>query len=111
MMVRFNTGWLVPYLVALILAVLPLESLAHEIPSDVTVQAWIRPDAEQLHVLIRVPLEAMADMQWPLRGPGYLDLARLDSVLRDAVTLWIANDIEIYEDDRSLPVPTGCRRR
>ncbi len=106
MVVRFKTRWLIPHLVALTLASLPLDALAHEIPSDVTVQAWVLPEAQQLHVLVRVPLEAMADMQWPLRGPGYLDLARIEPVLRDAATLWIVNDIEVYEDDRRLPVPT-----
>jgi hypothetical protein len=106
MIVRFKTGLLIAHLLALLLALFPPESLAHEIPSDVTVQAWIRPEAQRLHVLIRVPLEAMADMEWPLRGPGYLDLSRIETVLRNAATLWIANDIEIYEDDRRLPVPT-----
>jgi hypothetical protein len=105
MIFRFKTGWLIPHLVGLIFTLLPLESAAHEIPSDVTVQAWIRPEAQQLHVLIRVPMDAMADMTWPTRGPGYLDLARIENVLRDAATLWIANDIEIYEDDRRLPIP------
>ena len=105
MIARVKAVGLISYLVVSTFALLPLESLAHEIPSDVTVQAWIRPEAQQLRVLIRVPLEAMADMEWPLRGPGYLDLARIEPVLRDAATLWIANDIEIYEGDRRLPIP------
>ncbi len=106
MVKRAKTYWLIPYLAVLIAAFLPLESIAHEIPSDVTVQAWIRPEQGRLHVLMRVPLEAMADMNWPTRGPGYLDLAQVDGVLRNAATLWIANDVEIYEDGRRLPIPT-----
>ena len=46
----------------------------HDIPSSVTVLAFVRPEAHQLHVVIRVPLESMRDVNFPVRGPGYLDL-------------------------------------
>ncbi len=102
---RVRTGWPIGLLVALIVVLLPLEVLAHEIPSDVTVQAWIKPEGQRLNVLIRVPLEAMVDINWPTRGPGYLELAGIDTLLRNATTLWLANDIEIYEDGDRLPIP------
>ena len=102
---RVRSGWPIGLLVALILALLPLEVFAHEIPSDVTVQAWIKPEGQRLNVLIRVPLEAMVDINWPTRGPGYLELSGIDSLLRNATTLWLVNDIEIYEDGDRLPIP------
>src|SRR5260370_28659696 len=58
-----------------------------------------------MHVLVRAPLKAMRDMDFPKRGPGYLDLARIDPLLQDAATLWLANFIDIYEGDRKLPSP------
>ena len=64
-----------------------------------------------MHVLVRVPLEAMADLNWPTRGPGYLDLTRVESVLRDAATVWLLNDLEIYEAGRRLGEPTIGRVR
>ncbi len=102
---RVRRGWPIGLLVALIVLLLPLEVLAHEIPSDVTVQAWIKPEGQKLNVLIRVPLEAMVDINWPTRGPGYLELRGIDTLLQNATTLWLANDIEIYEDGDRLPIP------
>jgi hypothetical protein len=56
-------------------------------------------------LLIRVPLKAMRDVEFPERDPGYLDLDHIDTSLREAATLWIANEIEIYEDGAHLPYP------
>jgi hypothetical protein len=78
---------------------------AHEIPSDVTVRIIVHPSDAQLEVLVRVPLEAMQDMTFPTLGPGYLDLERADSQLRDAAIRWLADDIEVYADGSRLPRP------
>ena len=79
--------------------------LAHDIPNDVTVQAFLKPRGDRLHLLVRVPLKAMRDIDFPKRGPGYLDLARVDDFLRDASTLWISDAIEMHEGDAPLPKP------
>ncbi len=67
---------------------------SHEIPADVTVQTFFRPEGQKLHVALRVPLAAMRDMDYPKRNgiinSENLDLARADKTLRDAATLWIA---------------------
>ncbi len=84
---------------------LPRASSAHDIPNDVTVQMFVTPSGGRLRVLVRVPLKAMRDMEFPKRGPGYLDLARIDPLLPDAATLWLANFIDLYEGDRKLPSP------
>lgn len=76
---------------------------AHEIPNDVTVRMIVKPSAERLEVLVRVPLEAMVDIEFPTFGPGYLDVARADRQLRNAATLWLANDIALFEDGDPLP--------
>jgi hypothetical protein len=81
---------------------------AHDIPNDVTVQAFVKPEGQRLRLLVRVPLNAMRDMDYPRRGAansGMLDLARGDATLRDAATLWVADDIEVFEDDVRLPYP------
>ncbi|HYM24301.1 MAG TPA: HupE/UreJ family protein [Vicinamibacterales bacterium] len=73
---------------------------AHDIPNDVTLQVFVKPEGQTLRVLVRVPLNAMRDMDYPtpVRGSGLLDVARADSTLRDAATLWIADDLEVYEE-------------
>jgi len=79
---------------------------AHTIPNDVTVQAFFRPEGQRLRLLVRVPLKAMRDVEFPLRGPGYLDMERTDPILSDSATIWIANALDVYEDHALLPKPT-----
>jgi hydrogenase/urease accessory protein HupE len=75
----------------------------HEIPSDVTVQIIVKPAGDRVQVLVRAPLEAMQDVEFPTFGPGYLDLARADASLRSAAQIWLSRDIGIYENGRRLP--------
>jgi HupE/UreJ protein len=84
---------------------LPRTAAAHDVPADVMVQAFVKPEGRRLHLLVRVPLSAMRDVSYPTRGPGYLDLARVDAPLRDAVRLWIADALELQENDVRLPAP------
>jgi hypothetical protein len=78
---------------------------AHEIPSHVRVQAFLEPDGDRMRLLVRVPLAAMRDMSVPMDPLGYLDLTRVDSVLRDAAILWIADYVELYENGERLTRP------
>jgi hypothetical protein len=96
---------------ALALLLIPATSAAHDIPPSVVVQAFARPQGDRLRLLVRVPLGAMRDVEFPLRGDGLLDLPRADQKLRDAAMLWIAKDIAVYEGDTSLGTPaiTGLR--
>src|SRR6266567_5117966 len=84
------------------LSSLPIGAAAHDIPSDVRVQAFVKPAGQRLQLLVRVPLAAMNEVDFPRRGPGYLDLAHAESALRHAASLWIADNIELYENDARL---------
>jgi len=79
---------------------------AHEIPTDVKVQAFLEPKGDRLRLLVRVPLAAMRDMSVPMNPLGYLDLTQVDSVLRDAAILWIADYVELYEGEKRLTSPS-----
>ena len=76
--------------------------IAHEVPTDVVVQTIVKPRGETLDLLVRVPLEAMRDVNFPQTGPGYLVISEADEFLRDAATIWIAQELTIYENDRPL---------
>ena len=89
---------------ALALAALP--AFAHDIPTDARVQAFVKPEGQRLLVLVRVPLGAMNEVDMPLRGPGYLDLAKADAALKVAAELWFADNLTFYEDGNPLPRPT-----
>jgi HupE/UreJ protein len=82
---------------------------AHDIPNDVTVQAFLKPEGRTLRLLVRVPLLAMRDMDYPKR-PGatnadLVDLSTADQTLRDASTLWVGDDVNLYEEDVKLSYP------
>ena len=79
--------------------------VSHEIPNDVTVQAFVKPEGQRLVLLVRVPMAAMREVDVPLRGPGYLDLARADDALRDRGLAGCCDNIDVCEGDAKLPRP------
>src|SRR5262245_63157452 len=79
---------------------------AHDLPTDVLIQAFVKPEGQRVRLVLRVPLVAMGDIDYPTRGPGGpVDLARVDRALQDAVALWIAPGVVMYENDRPLAQP------
>jgi hypothetical protein len=83
----------------------PVYVSAHDIPNDVTIQAFVKPEGQRLRVLVRAPLNAMRDVEYPMRGPDRLDVARADPVLRDAATIWIVGSLGLFEGDTPLSTP------
>ena len=77
-------------------------AFAHEVPARVVVTAFVKPEGDTVRVLLRAPLGAMRDVDFPVRGPGYLDIGAAESSLRDAAMLWLGNGIELFADGRSL---------
>ena len=65
-------------------------------------QAIVKPAGDELHLLVRVPLEAMRDVNFPETGPGYLVISEADEYLRDAATVWIGQEVSLYEDGQLL---------
>jgi hypothetical protein len=80
----------------------PSRPFAHEIPPSVMVLAFVKPEPGRLRLLVRVPLESIRDFEFVLRGPGYLDLPSVNPQLSDAARMWIADYVEVFENDRPL---------
>ena len=93
-------------LVAGMVLALPAGPTAHSIPSDVTVQAIVKAEGRRLHLLVRVPLVAMQDFNFPQREQGYIDVEASAEMLRDAVMLWVGDELNVYEEGTLL---TGQR--
>ena len=94
-----------------LLMVLPSTPSAHEVPARVAVVAFIRPEGQRLQLIARVPLEAMRDIVFPLRGTSYLDIEKVGPLLHDPVRVWIADYIELYEEGTRLVDPTIAATR
>jgi hypothetical protein len=97
-------AWGFAFLV-LLWAVFSATAMAHDIPNDVRIIAFVKPAAQRLHVLVRVPMIAMREVDFPTHGGGYLDLARAEPALRNAAKLWLANNLDVFENDEKLPYP------
>jgi len=79
--------------------------VAHDIPADVTVHAFAKPSGQRLQLIVRVPLKAIRDVEFP-EQQGYLDVTRLAPFLPDAASVSLASFIDIYEADVLLAKPT-----
>jgi len=78
---------------------------AHEIPADVTIQTFVRPEGNTLRALVRVPLLSMRDYNWPVRDPGYIEIEGATEYVREAAQVWIAQYVEMYEGSVNLGYP------
>ena len=75
--------------------------VAHDIPDEIAVQSYVRPQQNQLQVLLRIPLLAVADANLPKDGTGYLAMPYIDGALREAANQ-ISNGIVFLEGDERL---------
>ena len=57
----------------------------------------MKPEGQRLRVLVRVPLSAMRDVEFPLRGPGFLDLAAPTRSCATRRCCGSPADLELYE--------------
>ena len=92
-------------IVGTLMVAVPLGAPAHETPADVTVQAFLKPEGQTLRLLLRVPLTAMQDINFPTRGPGYLEIDTADPQLEEGAVLWIAQPLQLFEEGSQLPFP------
>jgi len=84
---------------------------AHEIPADVTVQVFVKPDTETLRMIVRVPLISMRDYDFPAREPGYLIVSEAEPLIQEAAVEWIANYVQMYEGNELLARPVLAAAR
>lgn len=89
-------------LVGGLLLLQPATLSTHDIPADVTVQAIVKAQGQRLRMLIRVPLVAMQDFNFPQREEGYIDVEAAESMLRDAIMVWVGDELNVYEEDTLL---------
>jgi hypothetical protein len=77
-------------------------TVAHEIPRHVTVHTFVKPEGHRLRVLVRAPLGAMRDIQFPETAAGFLDIQRADPLFETAVRQWILPGLQVFEDGRAV---------
>ena len=83
---------------------------AHDIPEEIVLHGFVKPEGNRLHVLLRVPTVMLLNMNLPKRGPGYLDLAQIDEQMLQSAAAMTAKEIELFENGLLLkPGRTAAR--
>ncbi len=80
-------------------------------PQRVAITLLVKHEAGRLHVLVRVPLEAMRDVDFVTRADSTLDIALATPLLREAATVWLVSGLSAYEDGRAMPMATVLATR
>jgi hypothetical protein len=91
------------------LTVLAAPAMAHDIPGELRVHGFVRPEGNRLVVLLRIPLDLLLNVDLPKRGPGYLVLSQIEPALDRAIAA-TDKDVALLEDGERLPLANGAGR-
>jgi hypothetical protein len=72
-----------------------------DLPPQILVQGFVKPETDRLQLLVRVPLVLLSNFPLPKRGLGYLDLARMGDSLAQAAAS-TGRQIELFADGKVL---------
>ena len=91
-------------MVTLLLIAAAPRTTAHEVPNEVTVFGFVRPEGNTLRLLVRAPLKSMRDIDVPSQPSGYLDFTKMEPSERHAAQIWIRDFVHLYENGAELPL-------
>ena len=107
---------LVAVVCALILG-LPTTGIAHDVPAEVTIVAFVKANGQRLQLVVRLPVAAMTPRGFlfgnfvlPTRTDGLVDLTRVDKVLADAAGT-VAKLLLLYEGQTVIALDTVSAAR
>ena len=100
-----------PVIIALLLFLLCVPAAAHDIPRDVTVQIWAQRVHDKVRAIVRLPLGAIRDIEFPETEAGYLDIERLTPALPSAARVWVGRSLSLQQNGRPLAEPRVAAAR
>jgi HupE / UreJ protein len=80
--------------------------LAHDIPAGMRAHAFVKVEGERLHVLVRLPLALLLNLDLPKKGPGYIDLAQVEPGIVRAIAA-ADKGIDLSENGQRLTLARG----
>jgi hypothetical protein len=89
-------------------AALSAPALAHDLPLDRTMNGFVKVEQRQADLVIRVPLDLLGVVQFPLDGPDY-DVARSGPAVETALRA-LAHDIPLRADGAVLAPASAVGR-
>ena len=73
---------------------------AHDVPDEIDIQAYVKPQGANLQVLLRVPLLAVTDTNLPKDSTGYLAMRYLDPALGETANQIATGILFLESNDR-----------
>ena len=92
--VRFAVAWLLPAALA------SVPACAHDLPLDRFMNGFVRIEPHQADLVIRVPLDLLRAVSFPIVH-GHYDLAAVGPAVKTAVDA-LSGDLSLWEDGRRL---------
>jgi hypothetical protein len=86
-----------------------MPAIAHDVPGEARVHAFVKPEGDRLHVLVRIPLALLLNVDLPKQGPGYLALPQIDEGISRAIA-GTDKDFAISEEGQRLSLARGYGR-
>jgi hypothetical protein len=84
----------------------PCAASAHDVPDDVRIKIFLKPEDGRMLILVRIPANALIDILFPtLPGSDWLDLKQIDGFAREGAKVWVADLLSLQEGDNPLPTP------
>lgn len=104
---RFALAWAICFLLT------PFAQSANRpLPEEANVKAFAKLEGGRLELLVRVPLAALKDIQFPTRGDaGYLDLSGVKSMLPGTSRYWIASCFAVFQNGVRVSNPEVAETR
>ncbi|HYT96707.1 MAG TPA: HupE/UreJ family protein [Casimicrobiaceae bacterium] len=93
--------WLIVASVVLLISPTHVAANGADLPSEIVLQGFLKPEGSRVRLLLRVPLVLLSNFALPQRGPGYLDLAHAADRLNE-VAQATGRQIEISDEGAPL---------
>ena len=82
---------------------------SHDLPDELMLQAFVKPEPSRLNFVVRLPLSMLLNIGLPKRGPGYIDLAESDAALARAAAA-AADALALFENEQRLAPDASSSR-
>ena len=84
----------------------PWLASAHDVPDDVRIKIFMKPERQTMQILVRIPANALIDILFPTRpDSSWLDLKRIDGFALEGAKVWVADLLSIREGNNLLATP------
>ncbi len=82
----------------------PSTAWAHDVPNEVAIKIFLKPEPGRMRMLVRIPASALIDILFPTRPESdWLDMGQIDGFAMEGAKVWVADLISVRERGMLLP--------